>query len=130
MGSFVVLGINNSWKSISDDTLNSIENLVSEGKPLVVATHVPWDTYYDSSYRGTSLQIRGMYNMWGIGDRYTPDDNMTELMKMLYQDESPFRAVVTGHLHYQYDTMLTASLQEITFAPAYEGNVGVLNIVP
>lgn len=130
LGSFVVLGINNSWKSISDDTLNSIENLVSEGKPLVVATHVPWDTYYDSSYRETSLQIRGMYNMWGIGDRYTPDDNMTELMKMLYQDESPFRAVVTGHLHYQYDTMLTAALQEITFAPAYEGNVGVLNIVP
>ncbi len=128
-GTFRVMGINDSWKSISDDAVSQIEKLASEEKPIIVATHVPWDTYYDSSYRETCLQIRGMYNMWGIGDRYTPDENMTELMKLLYQDESPFVAVTTGHLHYQYDTMLTKSLQEITFAPAYEGNVGALNIV-
>ena len=129
-GSFVVMGINNSWENLSDEAIADIETIVEAGKPIVVATHVPYDTYYDSSYRTTSLAMRGMYNMWGIGDRYTPDENTSTFMSMLYQDTSLFRAVVTGHLHYQSDTKLTENVSEFTFAPAYAGNVGILYVTP
>lgn len=129
-GAFQILGVNNSWKSLSDESMSKIKKAISEEKQTVLVTHVPYDTPIDSDFRNQSMERRGMYNMWGIGDRYTPDNNVTDLMEMLYQKDSPFCAVVAGHLHYQYDTKLSENLSEIVFAPAYEGNIGIIHVVP
>ncbi|MCD8057330.1 MAG: hypothetical protein LUF88_02825 [Bacteroides fragilis] len=129
MGDFVILGINKSWKSISDETLAEIEAMAEEGKPIILVTHVPFDSLVDAGFRQTVYDIRGIYNLWGLGNRYVPDENMVSLMELIYADDSPIEAVIGAHLHFQYDAYLTNDLMEYVFAPAYEGSVGVLHVV-
>lgn len=130
MGEFVVVGINKSWKSISDEALNQVENILNQEKPIILVTHVPYDSLVDKEFRRESYEVRGIYNLWGLGDRYVPDENMISLLENVYADDTPIQAVLAGHLHFAYETNLTDNVAEYVFAPSYSGNIGVINVVP
>ena len=130
MGEFVVVGVNKSWKNISDKALNQVEDILNQEKPIILVTHVPYDSLVDKEFRRESYEIRGIYNLWGLGDRYVPDENMISFLENIYADDTPIQAVLAGHLHFAYETKLTDNVAEYVFAPSYSGNIGVINIVP
>jgi hypothetical protein len=130
MGEFKVLGINKSWTALSDETIDKITEALNGTTPVILATHVPFDSPLDSNFRATCYQVRNIYNMWGIGDRYVPNEAMTQLMNTIYTGDNALQAVIAGHLHFGYDVNLADDVREYVFAPAYAGNVGVIYLEP
>lgn len=118
---FIMLGINYSWENISKKTLNGIKDVMRKNKPVIVITHVPFDSPVDNSLREASYANRNNYNMWGVGDRYEPDENTAAFMKMIYDEKSPVVAVVAAHLHFPYEVALSSKTKEYICAPSYEG---------
>lgn len=126
---FILLGINNSWQDISKETLSKIKNIVGKNKPIVVITHVPYDSPIDSSLREASYANRNHYNMWGVGDRYEPDENTAAFMELLYDENSPVVAVIAAHLHFPYEVNLSSKVKEYICAPSYEGTYTKVRLV-
>ena len=129
LGDVLIVGISNSWLPISDEALTQIKGIFTEGKPVVLVTHVPYDSLIDDSFRERCFENREKYNMWGKDDRYIPDDNMSEFLEMIYEEDSPVKAVLAAHLHYQDEVVLNGDIKQYVFAPSYQNNIGIVNIV-
>lgn len=129
LGEVRVVGINRSWEPLTDEALEQLKSIFAEDKPIVLVTHVPYDSPIDSDFRERSYQNRKIYNMWGVNDRYEPDANMNEFLDMLYADNNPVCAVIAGHLHYSDEVMLSKNLKEYMLAPDYENRITVFSLI-
>ena len=63
-------------------------------------------------------------------DNYVPNAVTQKFLDMVYEKDSPVKAVVAAHLHFAYDVQLTKDIPEYVFAPSYEGNIGIIEIKP
>ena len=102
---------------------------MEKNKPVVVITHVPYDSPVDGSLREASYANRNNYNMWGVGDRYEPDENTAAFMELLYDENSPVVAVIAAHLHFPYEVNLSSKVKEYICAPSYEGTYTRVRLV-
>ena len=66
--------------------------------------------------------------LWGDGCLYQPDDTTSAFLGMIYDTNSPVKAVLSGHLHFRHVVQLTEQTVEFVFAPAFEGNVAKIVI--
>ncbi len=49
--SFIILGINKTWKRMNVKTLDRIKGEFEKGKPIILFTHVPYDSKVDEEFR-------------------------------------------------------------------------------
>ena len=54
---------------------------------------------------------------------------MSEFLEMIYEEDSPVKAVLAAHLHYQDEVVLNGDIKQYVFAPSYQNNIGIVNIV-
>lgn len=125
---FIILGINNSFMNISDDALAKIRNIFAEGKPIIIVTHVPYDSIVDCTFASTVEEDRGKKLIWGENCYYIPDENMKEYLNMIYDDNSPVVAVISAHLHKEYTISLTDQVVEYVLSPGKDGNITRITI--
>lgn len=125
----LILGINKSFENISKEMLKEIQEAFKKKKPILIVTHVPYDSPVDKSLRAASFSGRGIYNLWGLGNRYVPDENTTMLMEMIYDKDSPVVAVIAAHLHFPYQTPLSDHVQEYVCVPSYTGEYTKIKLV-
>lgn len=136
-GEFVILGVNRSTKdmfpaqySILDEMFSRAE---SEGKPVIVATHVPYASKIDDSNEVTlydrSMEIRNKIYYWG-GGNYVPNDVTTNFLDKIYREDTNVVQVLAGHLHAGWDGKLTEQVRQHIFEPAYLGSIGIIRFVP
>lgn len=127
-GEFDIIGISKSYQKISEEGLDKVKNILQNNKPVLLVSHVPYDSLVDKDFRQITYQNRGIYNMWGMGNRYVPDGTMVELMELIYNGESGIDGVIGAHLHFEYDTMITETKPEYILAPSYEKGITVVDI--
>lgn len=128
MGDFIVMGIDNSFMDMSEDYLNMIEEVYSRGKPVIMATHVPYGSKVDDSLAERSMSVRNTLYYWG--GQYYPNEITSKYLDLLYDENTVVKQVLAGHLHASWDGLLTEQLPEHIFAPAYEGNIGIIRVIP
>lgn len=129
---FIIIGINMSWLNISESALNRIKDLFSKGKPVIIVTHVPYDSKVSDEISNISKEMKGgRVLLWGTGPEnyYYPDSNMREYLDMVYSDSSPVVAVIGAHLHTDLSTMLTDTIPEYIISPGYSGTRTKLRII-
>lgn len=127
--SFVIMGIDNSTSPVTDEMLAKIRKVFELAKPIIVLTHVPFDSTIDPSLEKISMDTHDGRNLtWGIGCYYSPDDNMQTLLHLLYDENSPVVEVVCGHLHLTWDGEITKRVSEHIFDAAYKNNIGIIKI--
>ena len=131
MGDFLVLGIDNSTKDMPEYYLNMVSDVLSRGKPVILATHVPYEPQEDASLAELSQQVRSTIYYWSsASERYHPNPVTQSYLDKLYAPDTAVVQVLAGHLHASWDGMLTAQTPQHIFAPAFGGTIGIVHIVP
>lgn len=136
---FTLVGLDNTTSPISAETLLEFKNVLAEGNPVLLCTHVPFDqpeeTALQSDASGTLARASGegwggRVLCWGEGDEYdtSSSDTMGELMDLICEPDSPVAAVFAGHLHLTWDGSLTRTCTEHVFGAAYEDHIGLITV--
>ena len=127
---FYILGWNNSTGQLTNHGLNTALKIWDSGKPIILATHVPINSIVDSSLEEVSANVdpENRKKVWGNGCLYRPKGNTEAFLDMLYDENSPVKAVLSGHLHFRHVVQLTEQTVEYVFAPAFEGDIAKIVI--
>lgn len=125
---FMIVGINQSYRAISGEEQKIFENL-DQGKPVLVATHVPFYSEVDDSLEALSMEVRNKIYYWsGDGHSYVPDGDTQELIDRMYAEDSNVVQIVAAHMHHSWDGYVTDRLKEHIFAPTFQGNIGIIHV--
>lgn len=130
-GEFYVLGWNNSTGQLTEAGLVAAQGIWDNGKPIILATHVPINSIIDNGLAEMAAGIdpQGRVKLWGYDCLYQPAEDATAIfLEMLYDAQSPVKAVLSGHLHFKYTVPLTEQLMEYVFAPSYAGNIAKIRV--
>lgn len=122
---FYVLGWNNSTSQLSEDGFAAALSIWNNGKPIILATHVPINSVIDNSLADTAASVdpQGRKKIWGDGCLYLPDGTTGAFLSMIYDENSPVKAVLSGHLHFKHTIQITNNTIEYVFGPGFEGNI-------
>lgn len=133
-GEFMVIGIDGSTKNMSGDQLETVANKLEEGKPVIIATHVPYEPEIENdknSLAELSMGVRGQIYYWSPeSTNYIPIGRTLDYFNYIYGEQSMVRQVCAGHLHAEWDGMLTDTVPQHIFTPAYMGAIGVIEVTP
>ena len=133
MGEFVLIGINNSTKNITEDNFAIVEKqyqkAARENKPVIAVTHVPYGSNVDESLKALSMKVRNKPYYW-VGPDYQPDDTMWSYLNLIFKEDTQVKQVLAGHLHAPWDGQISKQLREHIFSPAFSGTIGVIHFVP
>lgn len=133
MEEFILIGINNSTKNITDENFSIVESqyekAAKENKPVIAVTHVPYGSNVDDSLKELSMKVRNKPYYW-VGPDYQPNDTMWDYLNFIFQEDTQVKQVLAGHLHAPWDGQITDQLREHIFSPAFSGVIGVIHIVP
>ena len=131
MGDYIVLGIDNSTKDMPDYYLNMVADVYTRQKPVIMATHVPYESQVDESLAQLSMQVRNQIYYWSnASEHYIPNTITSQYFDMIYSEDTIVEQVLAGHLHATWDGMISTQVSQHIFAPAYSGNIGIIHIVP
>ncbi len=124
-GEFYVLGWNNSTSQLSEAGLQLAESIWDDGKPIILATHVPLNSLVDTSLAeaAAAFDHKGRKKLWGLDCLYYPNGTTVGFMNMVFDKESPVKAVLSGHLHFKHMVPLSEETMQYVFAPSFEGNM-------
>ena len=127
---FLIIGWNNSTSQLTSEGLELIEEALRKEKPAILLTHVPIEPLKDESLSELSRLIFANRSLlWGFGENETvPNETTSALLEMIYAKDSPFVAVLCGHLHYSWDGKLSDRVQEHVFGPAFYGYYGEITV--
>lgn len=130
---FIIMGINYSWRNISIEALEEIKDIFSEEKPVIIITHVPYDSLVSDDLRELSKEKKNdRVLLWGTREDnyYYPNDYMMEYLSMISSDDSPVVAIIAAHLHETFETDYTEDIKEYITGTAYSGVKTLIRIVP
>lgn len=132
-GEFTVAGLDNTTTAISRETLDAFRDLCEEGTPIILCTHVPFDsgTKDTQSLRQLSKDLwEDRVLCWGEQDKYDTSSGgcMKELMELITAPDSPVCAVLAGHLHASWEGQLTDTCMEHVFSAAFQDNIGMITV--
>lgn len=124
-----VVGLGNSTSSLSETALDSMKKVFSDGKPIILLTHVPYASEVSASLEEASKEAwAGRSLLWGREESYYKlDENVTEFLNMIYAKDSPVKEIVSGHLHFTWDGDITESTRQHVFSPAFQ-KIGVITV--
>jgi Icc-related predicted phosphoesterase len=120
----IVLAINDSEDSISEESVEKIKNVLDKQKPTIVMLHVPISTEYISS---EAIRIRNRISAIGEGG-ITPTESTQKALDMILSNEYQVFYVIAGHVHFAIEDNLNEKIVENVTAPAYEGVINVIKI--
>lgn len=130
LGEFMIVGVNNSTKDISEEQLSINKDLFGSGKPIIAVTHVPYESTIDTSLSELSMQVRNKIYYWRNGEQFSPNDKTKKYINMIYDENTPVEQVLAGHLHAQWDGPLTNQVRQHIFTPAFQGVIGIIHVIP
>ncbi|MCM1541275.1 MAG: hypothetical protein NC121_08435 [Blautia sp.] len=126
---FLVVGINQSYRAISQEDYEIIAGNIDSGKPVLIASHVPFYSEVDDSLEELSMQVRNKIYYWSEdGVNYVPEGWTQELINKIYDEDSNVVQIVAAHMHSSWDGYVTDRLKEHIFAPVFQGNIGIIHV--
>lgn len=127
---FRIVGINKSYVNLSDDRLEFLMQQIESGKPVILATHVPFYSEMDTSLEQLSMAVRNRIYYWNPENSgYCPDANTQQFIDHMYAPDSNVVQIVAAHMHAAWDGVVANDLKEHIFAPSFQGNIGIIHVV-
>lgn len=128
---FLVLGIDNSTKDMPPYYLNMVADVYTRGLPVIMATHVPYESMTDTSLADLSMQVRNTIYYWSdTSDHFKPNDITRQYLDLIYSEDTAVEQVLAGHLHASWDGMISEQVPQHIFSPAFSGSIGIVRIKP
>ena len=127
---FLIVGINQSYRNPSREIYQALHRRLEQGKPVILATHVPFYSEVDDSLAQESMEVRNRIYYWSYtGKTYVPAEEMDKLVQEIYAEDSNVVQIVAAHLHARWDGYVTETIKEHIFAPTFEGKIGIIHVV-
>lgn len=130
---FLIVGINKSTNNMEQwylDWINSnYEFAENTNRKMIIASHAPYASKVDESLSQLSYEIRNKEYFWG-GGIYQPNEITSQYLDQIYSESPISKYILAGHMHAGWEGMLTDSVKQYIFAPAYLGNIGIIHFVP
>lgn len=135
-GEFVVIGVNRSNKDMSqaqyDIIKSQYDKAKQENKPVIAVTHVPYESQ-DGKFKEFSMEVKGKVYYWSYflqEGNNIPNVVTRQYLDEIYAEDTPVVKVLAGHMHAGWDGMITPQVSQHIFAPAFQGNIGIIHVVP
>ncbi len=130
---FTLVGLDNTTTAIEEETLDRFKEIYKEGKPVILCTHVPFDTGSPDAQELADLSGKLWQDRvlcWGEGDYNDTAKSpaMKELLDMITAPGSPVCAVLSGHLHTSWEGSLTETCLGHVFSAAFEDHIGIITV--
>lgn len=126
---FMIVGINQSYRNLSQYARELIDLNLDVGKPVLLATHVPFYSNVDDSLEELSLAVRNRIYYWSDDSTtYIPQGETQKLIDRIYAENSNVVQIVAAHIHAAWDGYVTDRLKEHVFAPTFQGNIGIIYV--
>ena len=118
MGGVLLVGIDNGDYQVTRTQLNALKQVVSNGKPIILFTHIPFYSEELSAVTsdgmvGTPAEKMHGYNLWQL---YEQTASPTTKEACDYILSCPIiKAIVSGHMHFDFEALSpTGQLHLIT----------------
>ena len=125
MDSYYILAWNNSTSQMTEKGLAKAKEIYAKGKPIILMTHVPLCPTEDMGLveAAKAFDDKDRVKLWGNNCLYMPNDTTQEFLDLIYEENSLIKAVISGHLHFEYTGKLTENAIQYVLAPTFEGNM-------
>ncbi len=120
----LVVGWDQSRFAIKTEELAKFKQLCAKGKPVILLSHVPFLPEDKKNWQW----ITARRNAWGASKKLR--GNMPEFVKMITVPGGPVKLVLCGHFHRTWDGEIFPGVRQHIFAPAFEGNIGIVELIP
>ena len=118
MGGVLLVGIDNGDYQITRTQLNALKQVVSNGKPVILFTHISFYSEELSAVTsdgmvGTPAEKMRGYNLWQLYEQ-TASPTTKEAFDYILSCPS-IKAIVSGHMHFDFEARLpSGQLQLVT----------------
>ena len=120
LGDLRLVGVNNADRIITPDQLAQVEALLADGKPTIIAIHVPMLT--PDNY--AAVYGCGEYFRMNDFDSCPPENDRFRTLV----SAAPVVAVLSGHLHFQCVTEIANGVVQYGVSQGITGNVHLYTI--
>ncbi len=139
VGGVNIVGIDNSYYLFENWQIYRLKKEVAKGLPVVLAFHDPlfeqslFDYHrqrlpYECTYLvGCDEEHLEVYNEFRAVQQ-RPDEPTLRMIEYI-KNESAIRLILTGHLHFSFESRLTDNLTQLVTGGAYEGCAREVTIV-
>lgn len=112
LGYMLLVGVDNSNRTFTDEQLKGIEALFDENKPMLITMHCPLVT---DENRAT-LQKCGEYFL-------LEESGNSKFMELIRSESSTVYAILTGHLHFTLNTKISEKVMQYGASQGILGNI-------
>ncbi|MBQ0058933.1 MAG: cell wall-binding repeat-containing protein [Lachnospiraceae bacterium] len=126
---FMVVGFDNSTSPMTYQALSDFKDLLAKGKPMVLVSHVPFNSLVDPTLGFLSANAWQDRNLtWGDGTYYQLNPIMREFRDLIFEQGSPVKEILAGHLHLTWDGALNSWKREHVFSAGLNRSFGIITI--
>lgn len=129
LGEFAVVGIDDSPDQVRAEALSDYEEMLKEGKPLIVMAHVPFLTQSVLSRARevwSSPVVIGGGNYGGIW----PDEHSQRFVALTTAADSPVELVLAGHVHFADEDVIEGDKEvtQLVGGAGYQGEAWLIRL--
>jgi len=127
---FLVVGINDNYNQITAEALSDFKKVLEEKKPVILLIHVPINSLVSKELYDVSVAVWKDALIWGDDCHYVPDENTKEFIELVLNENSPVKAVYSGHIHTTFEGYLTEKIKGHVFSAGYNYAAGHILVKP
>ena len=117
LGDLLVLGFDDSARTITAQQLTALKEALAEDKPLIILLHIPF------AVRSNEAMLRGCGEYFRLNHDDCPAENL-EFIRLITDNPHKIAAVLAGHLHFNHTCPVAGNLTQYVSS---QGMCGHLN---
>ena len=125
-GEFLVFAFDNGRNRVLPETVEAFKDVLAAGRPVILSCHVP---FYSPTLREPTVDYWHSDILLG-GTEVHADGPTQEFIDLMKAPDSPVRAVVAGHIHFDHEDMLNENIVQFTTTEGHRGGYGMIELDP
>lgn len=129
LGELVLVGIDDSSNQVNEEVFPAYEEILREGRPMVVVAHVPFMT---QSVLGKAKEVWSSPVVIGAGNYggVYPNDTSEKFVSLTTAADSPVELVLAGHVHFYDKDVIEGerNVLQLVGGPGFQGQAILIHM--
>ena len=129
LGELVLVGIDDSSNQVNEEVFPAYEEILREGRPMVVVAHVPFMT---QSVLGKAKEVWSSPVVIGAGNYggVYPNETSEKFVSLTTAADSPVELVLAGHVHFYDKDVIEGerNVLQLVGGPGFQGQAILIHM--
>lgn len=129
LGELVLVGIDDSSNQVNEEVFPAYEEILREGRPMVVVAHVPFMT---QSVLGKAKEVWNSPVVIGAGNYggVYPNETSEKFVSLTTAADSPVELVLAGHVHFYDKDVIEGerNVLQLVGGPGFQGQAILIHM--